>query len=147
MADILHRIGIQAPLNDVYKALTTLDGLASWWTRETRGNSSLGGVIKFVFEEKGFFDMKVQQLVEDQRVIWEVMDGHADWIGTQLHWEMKQEGDYSIILFKHQGWKEPNEGMHHCSTKWAIFLMSLKAYLETGNGSPAPDDMKIDNWN
>jgi hypothetical protein len=37
--------------------------------------------------------------------------------------------------------------MHHCSTKWAVFLMSLKALVETGNGTPAPGDVKIDNWN
>ena len=51
------------------------------------------------------------------------------------------------MLFKHQGWKEPVEFMHHCSTKWAIFLMSLKALVETGKGLPAPDDIKIDNTN
>ena len=37
--------------------------------------------------------------------------------------------------------------MHHCSTKWAIFLMSLKSLLETGKGAPHPNDVKIDNWN
>jgi hypothetical protein len=35
------------------------------------------------------------------------------------------------VLFKHQGWKEPVEFMHHCSTKWAVFLLSLKSLLET----------------
>lgn len=39
------------------------------------------------------------------------------------------------------------EFMHHCSTKWAIFLMSLKSLLETGKGMPNPNDIKIDNWN
>ena len=28
--------------------------------------------------------------------------------------------------------------MHHCSTKWAIYLMSLKSLVETGNGPPTP---------
>jgi hypothetical protein len=37
--------------------------------------------------------------------------------------------------------------MHHCSTKWAIFLMSLKSLVEIGKGAPSPDDVKIDNWN
>jgi hypothetical protein len=37
--------------------------------------------------------------------------------------------------------------MHHCSTKWALFLMSLKAFGETGKGFPDPHDVKIDNWN
>jgi hypothetical protein len=58
-----------------------------------------------------------------------------------------QDGDYTIVLFKHEDWKEPVEFMHHCSTKWAIFLLSLKELVETGKGSPFPDDVKIDNWN
>ena len=37
--------------------------------------------------------------------------------------------------------------MHHCSTKWAIFLMSLKSLVETGTGAAFPNDTKIDNWN
>jgi hypothetical protein len=60
---------------------------------------------------------------------------------------LNEEGDYVIILFKHEDWKEPVEFMHHCSTKWGIFLMSLKSLLETGTGAPDPNDIKIDNWN
>jgi hypothetical protein len=50
-------------------------------------------------------------------------------------------------VFKHQGWKEPGEFMHHCSTEWGVFLMSLKSLLETGMGASEPRDVKIDNWN
>jgi hypothetical protein len=39
------------------------------------------------------------------------------------------------------------EFMHHCSTKWAVFLLSLKSLVETGQGAPEPNDVKIDNWN
>jgi hypothetical protein len=73
-----------------------------------------------------------------------MVDG-PEWIGTKVSWELKQEGDYAIVLFKHQGWKEPVELMHHCSTKWATFLMSLKSLLETGKGAPGPNDIKINN--
>jgi hypothetical protein len=37
--------------------------------------------------------------------------------------------------------------MCHCSTKWGIFLMSLKALGETGKGNPNPNDTRIGNWN
>ncbi len=37
--------------------------------------------------------------------------------------------------------------MHHCSTKWGVFLVSLKWLLEKGKGAPEPNDIKIDNWN
>ena len=37
MADILHEVGIKSSsLDAAYKALTTLDGLAGWWTDEKR---------------------------------------------------------------------------------------------------------------
>jgi hypothetical protein len=29
--------------------------------------------------------------------------------------------------------------------KWAVFLMSLRELLETGNGKPAPKDVTFDN--
>ena len=57
--------------------------------------------------------------------------------------DLQQDGDYVSVLFKHQGWKEPVEFMHHCSTKWAIYLMSLKSLLETGKGAPNPNDIRI----
>ena len=98
-------------------------------------------------KELGGFDIKVLDLQPGKRVLWQVMEGPAEWIGTKISFELKQEGDYSIVLFKHEGWKEPVEFMYHCSTKWAIFLMSLKSLLETGKGLPAPDDVKIDNTN
>jgi uncharacterized protein YndB with AHSA1/START domain len=147
MVDILHRVGIKSSLNHVYQALTTLDGLSGWWTNDTKGESKVGGVIKFRFGEAGFFDMKVLELHPAERVLWQVVDGPKEWIGTKVSWELKQEGDHTIVLFKHQGWKEPVEFMHHCSTKWGVFLMSLKSLLETGKGAPEPNDIKIDNWN
>jgi hypothetical protein len=76
-----------------------------------------------------------------------VVDGPQEWIGTKISWELKQDDDYAIVLFKHQGWKEPVEFMHSCSTKWAVFLMSLKSLLETGKGAPWPNDVKIDKRN
>ncbi|HKU43423.1 MAG TPA: SRPBCC domain-containing protein [Polyangiales bacterium] len=148
--DILHRVGIKASLNRVYDALATRDGLADWWTNDTEGESKLGGIIKFRFHAGGKyiggFDMKVLELQPGKRVSWQVVEGPAEWIGTTISFELEQEDDYAIVLFKHQGWKEPSEFMHHCSTKWASFLLSLKALVETGQGAPSPRDVQIGNW-
>ena len=148
MADILHRVGIKSSsLDAVYKALTTREGLSAWWTNNTQGEGNkVGGVLQFRFGAGGF-DIKVIELHPARHVLWEVVDGPAEWIGTKISWELRQEDDYIIVLFKHQGWKEPVEFMHHCSTKWAIFLMSLKSLIESGKGAPDPNDTKIDNWN
>jgi uncharacterized protein YndB with AHSA1/START domain len=147
MADILHRVGIKAPVRDVYQALSTREGGAAWWTNNTQGESTLGGVLKFRFSsggaEIGGFDMKVLELQPSKRVLWQVVEGPKEWIGTEISFDLKQSGDHAIVLFKHQGWKEPVEFMHHCSTKWAIYLMSLKSLLETGRGAANPNDTHI----
>jgi uncharacterized protein YndB with AHSA1/START domain len=145
MADILHRVGVTASRHATYEALTTPEGLAAWWTHDTQGDGVADGVLEFRFEPGGF-DMLVLEARPGEYVLWEVIDGPEEWVGTQISWELRTEGDFTIVLFAHRGWREPVEFMHHCSTKWATFLMSLKAYLEEGTGAPAPYDVQISDW-
>lgn len=146
MADILHKVGIQGSADAVYGALTTREGLCAWWTTDTQGNSKVGSVLQFRFGSLGGFDMRVLELEPAKQVLWQVTEGPAEWIGTKIRWELKQEEDYTSVLFKHEDWKEAGDFMHHCSTKWGSFLMSLKALVETGKGAPSPDDVPISNW-
>jgi uncharacterized protein YndB with AHSA1/START domain len=148
MADILHKVGIKSSSpGDAYRALTTPEGLAKWWTTETRGEIEIGGVIRFRFGGDRGFDMKVLDLRPAERVAWQVVAGPEEWLGTKVSFALRQDGDFTSVLFKHEGWKEPVEFMHHCSTKWGVFLLSLKSLVETGEGAPWPNDTKIDNWN
>ena len=147
MPDILHKVGLKSSsVSEAYAALASIKGLSDWWTHDTTGDSEVGGEILFRFSDRGFFKMKVLELEPSRRVLWEVVEGPAEWIGTRIGFDLKQDGDYAIVLFKHEGWKEPVEFMHHCSTKWGVFLMSLKSLVETGKGQPHPDDVLIDNW-
>jgi uncharacterized protein YndB with AHSA1/START domain len=146
MVDILHRVGVKASVAEVYAAVTTIEGLAGWWTTDTQGEAGeVGGVTEFKFIPGGF-DMKVLELEPAKHVLWEVVEGPEEWIGTHVSWDLEQVDEWAIIHFKHEGWKEPVEFMSHCSTKWAIFLMSLKTLVESGQGSPSPDDVSISNW-
>jgi Activator of Hsp90 ATPase homolog 1-like protein len=82
----------------------------------TLGESKVGGALQFRFGAVGI-DMKVLELHPAKHVLWQVVDEPQEWIGTKVSWELKQEGHWTIVLFRHQGWKEPVEFMHHCSTK------------------------------
>jgi uncharacterized protein YndB with AHSA1/START domain len=147
MADILHRIGVRgADATQVYAALTTLDGLAGWWTTETTGEGSPGGKIEFRFSGRGGADMEVIEADPPSRVVWRVVGGPDEWVGTTIDWTIRQEEEWTIVLFRHAGWREPGEFMHHCSTRWGQFLMSLRSLVETGSGAPAPRDVRTDNW-
>ena len=145
MYDILHRVGIKASPRSVYDALTTCEGLSGWWTTTTEGDGAAGGILQFRFGPRGGFDIRVLALDPGKSVLWQVVDGPNDWIDTRISFELRMDDDYTIVMFKHRDWRKPSEFMHHCSTKWATFLMSLKSMLETGRAAPFPNDVKIDN--
>lgn len=152
MVDIIHRIGIKAPAAQVYKALTTLKGLANWWTEDVTGDSQVGGKIEFRFLTKtgeilGGMVMEVQELGENKAVRWLCVDGPEEWVGTEITFQLSEQDDQTIVLFGHRNWREAVEATYHYSMKWATFLLSLRQYVETGSGKPSPNDLKIDNWN
>ena len=152
MVDIIHRIGIRSSASQVYKALATIEGLSNWWTEETSGDEQVGGRIEFVFRTesgdiKGKMVMEVLELNSDKNVRWRCVDGPPEWVGTDLTFDLSQQDGQTIIMFGHRAWREAVEFTAHCSMKWAVFLLSLRAYVETGKGKPSPHDLKIDNWN
>lgn len=152
MVDIIHRIGIKAPTTQVYKALASLEGLAQWWTEEVQGDGQIGGKIEFCFrsetgELKGKMVMEVQELNAQKDVRWKCLEGPAEWVGTDITFQLSQQDNQTIVLFGHRNWREAVEFTSHCSMKWATFLLSLREYVETGKGKPSPHDLKIDNWN
>lgn len=138
MVDILHRVGIKARPKAVFEALTTVEGLRHWWTTETTGSAKRGGTIDF-----GFCKMKVVELEPNRLVKWRCVRGPDEWLGTEVTFRLKNAGNQTYVLFKHADWKRPVEFMHHCSTKWAVFLLSLKGLLERDEGRPAPYDVKL----
>lgn len=141
MPDILHMIAIRSPSPDAtYRALTTPNGIAGWWSETTTLD---GDVIRIRFGGDHGFDMKVLEADPAGRVCWEVHEGPPEWIGTKIRWTLRQEGDYTMVLFKHEGWREPVEFMHFCSTKWATFLLSLRSLVETGAGAAWPNDVRL----
>jgi uncharacterized protein YndB with AHSA1/START domain len=100
MADIRHRIGVEASTPDnVYDALTTLDGLSGWWAENTSGDTGLGGVIEIRFAPGGF-DMRIAELDPGRRVRWDVVGGSAEWIGTSIHRDLRQDRDCTIVRLR-----------------------------------------------
>ncbi len=145
MADIVHRIGVEAPPARVYRALATRSGLINWWTWHVTGEPAPGALIRLRFGDKGP-DMKALELIPDRRVRWECVAGLDEWIGTEVSFDLAPAHRETVLHFAHTGWREPGELMAHWNCKWAYFLLSLKGWVEDGRGNPYPEDRKISSW-
>ena len=144
MYEINHRVGIKAPPEKVYAALTTNEGLMQWWTNDITGAGEVGAVIKFRFNGGGP-DFSVVELVPNKTVRWQHSGNMPEpWVGTEISFQLNFDGEQTIVRFTHANWQESSDFMAHCSTKWAVFLLSLKDALETNKGRPFPNDIAID---
>jgi len=144
MAEINHRIGIAGSASDIYHALTTDEGLARWWTTDTSGAGEAGSIIRFRFGGGGP-DFEVVELIPDSLVRWKHSgDVPPAWMGTVITFRLEQGEQQTYVRFVHANWTEASDFMAHCSTKWGVFLLSLKAAIETGSGRPFPRDIHID---
>ena len=137
MPDILHRVGIAARPERVLESLLTIDGLRGWWVGNATGDGRTGGTIDFQFCK-----MEVLEATP-QRVHWRCVSGPPEWVGTEVTFALSWKDGQTIVLFIHSNWKEAVEFMHHCSTKWATFLLSLRDQIEKSDGHPTPRDVKI----
>ena len=144
MAEIRHRVGIKGSPADVYRQLSTDAGLSTWWTSDTHGAGGVGSIIYFRFGNDGP-RFEVVELVPDRRVRWRHCgDMPEAWRGTEILLELEDDRKQTIVNFSHYNWRQADEFLAHCSTKWGIFMMSLKSSIEKGRGQPFPDDVHID---
>src|SRR5919112_3124473 len=98
MVDILHRVGVKtATPEKVYDALTTVEGLAGWWTDDTKGRGDdVGGVLQFRFPPVGGFDMEVVELRSAERVVWRGGGGPRGRGGGTITRGLPPDGGYTI---------------------------------------------------
>ena len=144
MAEINHQVGIKASPEKIYQSLTTDLGLSQWWTNDISGAGEVGSIIKFRFNGTGP-DFSVTKLIPNKLVEWKHSGVVPEsWIGTKIEFQLRAEGTQTFVRFKHSNWQESSDFMAHCSTKWAVFLLSLKEALEEGTGKPFPNDIQID---
>ena len=144
MAEIRHRVGIRGSAAEIYALLTTDSGLSRWWTTDTNGAGPVGSIIEFRFGGGGP-DFAVIELIPNRLVRWRHSgDMPEDWKGSEISFELQEEKRQTLVSFRHYNWARSDEFLAHCSTKWGVFMMSIKSCIETGKGQPYPDDVHID---
>ena len=137
--NIRHLVGIKASPNTVYQALTDTKKLAGWWTVDTRGEgSTVGSVLEFWF---GDFCLKfeVADLQQGKLVRWKYDGKDVEWAGTEVAFSLSADEEQCYVHFSHTGWLSDSGCFSHCSTKWAVFMLSLKAIIRKkakGNRRP-----------
>lgn len=150
MATLHHQVWIDAPVEKVYRALATAEGLGNWWAPHTSHETDDGLVLAHSpGEAHGDVRMKVLETTPDERVEWEVISTHpkqspaSAWTDTHIVFELTaqqspgqwlgldNEGQtMTVVNFYHTGWDENSEFFGFCNYAWGITLDMLRQWCE-----------------
>jgi hypothetical protein len=121
MAEIVHRVRVRAPRDDVHRAVCDEALRAAFWPEDAP------------------LAMRVVAVEDGTRVAWRCLEGPPEWDGTDILFDVVGEGAETVVRFRHRNWKEATDFMADCATTWARVLLGLKAHLET----PEADDVLL----
>ncbi len=128
---------IDAPRADVLRSLTTLDGLAGWWSVDVTGSPEVGGELRFGFDNHAIF-MQVVRADEDM-VEWQcrLHENLPEWAGTTVRFELfDRPGPSTRLYFRHDGLVPSCDCYEQCAQGWDFFMPSIAAAAERGDGAP-----------
>src|SRR5882724_12049434 len=102
MATVRHHVLIDAPVAKVYQALSTAEGISTWWDKQTPTQTDRGLVLEHnPGPEHGVVQLRVIELVPNKRVEWESISTHpkgspaSAWTGTHFIFELSERTDSS----------------------------------------------------
>ena len=139
MPDICHLVFIKSTPDKIYEAITTQQGIASWWSVNNNAKPEVGSIYRIFFSGDYFKDIKITELVPGKRVAWEILDAHPEWLKTKVTFDISMGKNSAELRFNHSGWREYTDMFAQCSHHWGIYLQNLKTYTEKGKAFAMAD--------
>lgn len=136
MADILHDLPIRAPIERVFRAVSTPEGLDTWWTLRSVGCPKEGTEYELGFGPECVWRARVIRCVPNSEFELGFTHSDDDWLGTHVSIRLESRGDGTRVRFAHTGWPNREEHYRVSSCCWALYLRVLRRSLEHGESIP-----------
>ena len=144
---------IKASRSKVFSALTTEEGLRSWWTNTCKVDSTVGkeSRFEFVFDDGITYNVMLNEIVNpNEKLVWKCIEQYHptkpdgkkfknpnEWVDSRIIFILSEESGNTKLNFTHEGLTPKLECYDVCNDGWNHFLHdSLKPYLEEGLGNP-----------
>jgi uncharacterized protein YndB with AHSA1/START domain len=129
---------IHASPERVYQALSTADGIRSWWARDANVEDKVGATAESrFFEHRIVTRVRLDEVEPPVRIRWKTISSASPgWDRTTITFDLTAEGSYTLLSLAHRGFTDDGETYSRSAALWARYLLSLHRYLEAGEGRP-----------
>lgn len=144
--DFTTTISVDQSPQQVFNAINNVRG---WWSEDIEGSTDkLNKTFDYHFRDLHRCKVRVIEMIADKKVVWSVEDNYFDftedkseWTGTQVIFEIAEEGKQTRLVFTHKGLVPEYECYDVCRDAWTGFIQkSLFNLITTGKGDPNPKE-------
>src|SRR5256886_17601677 len=103
-APLVHQVNVKSTPETIYKAVSTAQGLASFWTSESKAEPKVGSIASFGFGGPTQ-RMRVDELGPGKRVKWTGLADFPDWGASTVWWDdSPTQTRETRVGFHRRGW-------------------------------------------
>lgn len=139
--DIVLGLEMRAGPKTITEALTTAEGLRSFWTSDVTAEPVAGSEASFGFPGAPMpLQLTVERIEPGSRVEWTRPRNFPFWDETTISWELSEgEAGGARVLFRQAGFPDaqPEWAYASIAQTWAMVLARLQVLTETGSAEPA----------
>lgn len=132
MKDILYDFPIQAPVDKVFRAISTADGLNAWWTLRCSGEPALGNEYQLWFGPEYDWRAEVSRFEPNAEFEFLMTRAMPGWDRTRVGFHLTEQGGITQVRFHHRGWSEVSDHFRTTAFCWAMYLRILRRFVEHG---------------
>ena len=127
------------------EAFDAINNVRGWWSEEIEGSTDkLHDEFKYHYQDVHRCQMKLTEVIPNQKVVWLVMDNYfnftkdkSEWRGTNIVFEITETDNKTLVRFTHQGLVPEYECFEICKNAWSQYIEeSLFNLITTGEGQP-----------
>ncbi|WP_203256017.1 hypothetical protein [Hyunsoonleella ulvae] len=94
----------------------------------------MNGKFTITFDNGYWWTFRITEFKPNQKLTWICIDGepefNKEWIGHELHWDIKEENQKNLLNFHQIGLTPLLQCYKVCSTTWDMFIIQkLKSYV------------------
>jgi uncharacterized protein YndB with AHSA1/START domain len=135
MGDVLFTFDVDATPDAVRRALTTTEGITSFWTDKADVPMEVGETLTLGFPDAPApFDLVLVRS-DDTMISWRTATFPPQWVGTDIRWEISGGDGASTVAFRHGTFADETE-QGQVAYVWGQVMVQLKRYVETGVAAP-----------
>ena len=144
MEKTTHFIGAKCTKEEMFNAISKPSELEKWWATRAEGIVESGETLFLIFDKLTTLKLKYEEIVPNQKLVLTCFDSFKAWDKTQLIFEILEKDNQVFLTQTHQNINPQDvQSLTYFSSKWTVYLLSLKQYLETGIGTPYPYETKL----